>query len=55
MGEFLVEAMGKTGSDELQECGTSRTLANQAQSGEYPSDDQCLDSALSRTEPLFKK
>jgi hypothetical protein len=47
--------MGKTGSDEVQECGTSRKLANQAQSKEHPGDDQCLDYALYRTGPHFKK
>jgi hypothetical protein len=46
IGELLAEAMGKTGSDKIQECGTSRKPANQAQSIEYSGDDQCLDYAL---------
>lgn len=47
--------MGKTGSDEVQECGTSNKLANKAQSKGYSGDDRCLDKALYRIEPLIKK
>jgi hypothetical protein len=55
IGELLMRAMGKIGSDEVQVCGTSRKPANQAQPTEDPGGDQCLDYALYRTELHFKK